>query len=365
MVIRERVALAPRTTLGVGGEARYFAEAESEGEVAEALAWAGERGIGVVVIGAGSNLLVADRGVDGLVLRVRVRGVRERDKANRGTIEVDVGAGEAWDDFVSHAVAKGWAGIECLSGIPGDVGATPIQNVGAYGQEVSETITQVRAVERGTGRIVEIASDACGFGYRDSVFKREDKDRYVIVAVTFALRPGGLPAVRYAELAKALSGRGEVSLAEVRETVIGLRRRKSMVLDPADENGKSAGSFFTNALVTRGEAEAVRRRVEEAGVLGAGESMPEFPGGEGRVKLSAAWLIERAGFAKGTYDGAVGLSTRHTLAVVNRGGATAAEVVAFAKRVKRGVRERFGVELTPEPVMVGFAPGELAGLTTA
>jgi UDP-N-acetylmuramate dehydrogenase len=353
--IGDHVPLAPLTTLGVGGPARFLAEAETEDDVAEALSFARTRGLPVLVLGGGSNLLVADRGFDGLALRPRLRGVR----VDHG--EVEAGAGEAWDDVVARAVASGWAGVECLSGIPGEVGATPIQNVGAYGQEVADTIVSVRALDRGSLAAVTLDAARCGFGYRDSVFKRADAGRFVIVSVRFALRPGGAPALRYAELAGKLAGRAAPSLAEVRAAVLDLRRAKSMVLDPADENGRSAGSFFMNPVVEAGAIEAVRARVEAAGVLAPGERMPEHPAPGGRVKLPAAWLIERAGFRKGTREGAVGISTRHALAIVNRGGATAAAIVGFARRVRDGVRGRFGVELQAEPVLVGFAVGEGLG----
>jgi UDP-N-acetylmuramate dehydrogenase len=359
----EQVPLAPRTTLGVGGPARWFVEASTEREVVEALAWAEERALGVLVLGGGSNLVVADRGVDGLVLRIRVAGVRVEEKGD--TALVDAGAGEPWDDLVAHAVANGWAGLECLSGIPGDVGATPIQNVGAYGQEIAETLVTVRAIDRRTGRLVELEHAACGFGYRDSVFKREAKDRYVVVGVRFALRRGGAPTVRYAELAQRFAARpgdDPPSLAEVREVVLALRRGKSMVLDRDAENGKSAGSFFMNPAVDAALARAVRERAMASGVLAAGESMPEFPAGDGRVKLSAAWLIERAGFRKGTRDGRVGISTKHALAIVNLGGASALEVVAFARRVREAVLDRYGVALVPEPVLAGFLRDEIADL---
>jgi UDP-N-acetylmuramate dehydrogenase len=355
--LREHVPLGPQTTLGVGGPARWFVEAEREEDVARALAWARERALPTLVLGGGSNLLVADRGFDGLALRVRRVGVRVETRGRE--VRLEAGAGERWDEVVALSVASRWAGLECLSGIPGDVGATPIQNVGAYGQEVAETIVGVRAVERATGEIVEIDGAGCGFGYRDSVFKREARDRYVIVAVRFALRAGDAPRVRYAELAARFAGRPMPSLAEVREAVIALRRGKSMVLDAGGEggeNGRSAGSFFMNPTV--GAAALAEVRARAAAVLGPGEAMPEFPAADGRVKLSAGWLIERAGFRKGTSEGAVGLSTRHALAIVNKGGATAAEIVAFARRVRRGVGERFGVALAPEPVLVGFLPGE-------
>jgi UDP-N-acetylmuramate dehydrogenase len=357
-----RVPLAPRTTLGVGGPARWLVEAATEDDVRAALAFARERSVPTLVLGGGSNLLVADRGFEGLVLRVRTRGVRVVDEAST-VVRVDVGAGERWDDFVAHAVASGWAGVECLAGIPGDVGATPIQNVGAYGQEVRETIERVRVVDRATGEPAELDRDACAFGYRDSVFKREARDRWVVVAVSFALRPGGAPAVAYAELARCFAGRAaEPSLAEVREAVVALRRSKSMVLDPDAENGKSAGSFFMNPTVSPEVAAEVRARAIAHGALAAGETMPAFPAADGRMKLSAGWLIERAGFPKGTSDGPVGLSTKHALAVVNRGGATASQIVAFALRVRDGVEARFGVALVAEPVLVGFTPDEIAGL---
>ena len=355
--------LAELTTLGVGGEARFFLEAHAERTVVEALAWARAASLPVLVLGGGSNLLVADRGVEALVLRVRIAGIAAH--AEGACAVVRAGAGEAWDPLCAHAVGEGWAGVECLAGIPGDVGATPIQNVGAYGQEVAETITEVRALDRTSGSAVRFDRAACGFGYRDSVFKRGGRDRYVVVAVTFALRRGGPPTVRYPELQRALGAPAEAtrpSLAQVRAAVLALRRTKSMVLDRSDENHRSAGSFFMNPVVAVDELERVRGRVTEAGVLGPGEVMPEFAAAEGRVKLSAAWLIERAGFAKGMAEGAVGISTRHTLAIVNRGGATAAAIVGFARRVRDRVDARFGVQLTKEPVFVGFTPREIEGL---
>jgi UDP-N-acetylmuramate dehydrogenase len=344
----------------VGGPARWFVEATSESAVSAALTWAREASIPVLVLGGGSNLLVADRGVEALVLRVRIAGITAERRGD--AMIVEAGAGERWDDLVARAVAEGWAGIECLAGIPGDVGATPIQNVGAYGQDVAETIVHVRTIERASGDVVEMDAAVCEFGYRDSVFKRAAKDRLVVTRVTFALRPGGAPGVRYAELAKQLSATKSPSLSEVRATVLALRKGKSMLLDRDGENGKSAGSFFMNPTLDAAELAAVNERVASSGVLGAGETMPSYPANEGRTKLAAGWLIERAGFGKGAGVGRVGLSTKHALAIVNRGGATAAEIVAFARRVKDGVRERFGVELHAEPVLVGFSAEETAGL---
>jgi UDP-N-acetylmuramate dehydrogenase len=339
--IETDVPLAPRTTLGVGGPARAYAEARSEDDVAEAL----DRGV-AFVLGGGSNLLVSDRGVDGLVLRVRIDDVIWGDDGR-----VDAGAGASWDALVEAAVARGLAGLECLSGIPGDVGATPIQNVGAYGQEVAETITGVVAVSRDSRKRTEIHSDECTFTYRGSVFKREARDRFVLTRVRFALRPGGAPKIAYAELAAKLPA--SATLAETRRTVRELRRGKSMLLDPTDENGRSAGSFFLNPIVAAAAADRLRAEAP---------AMPSWPAPGNLVKLAAGWLIERAGFRKGHGDGRVGLSTRHALAVVNRGGATAAEILAFAASVRRGVFERLGVLLQPEPELVGFAPDEVAPL---
>ena len=382
ITITESVPLAPRTTLGTGGPARAFTEARSEDDVRAALSWAKDSGLPVMILGGGSNLLVADRGVEALVLRVRITGIdvyttgaaahvttgaaahvttgAAAHVTTGAAAHVTAGAGEPWDALVERAVASGWAGLECLSGIPGDAGSTPIQNVGAYGCEVADTLERVTAVDRATLETVDLAASDCGFAYRDSAFKRAWDGRFVITRVTFRLVVGGAPTVRYAELARALAAHPSPSLADVRATVLALRRSKSMVYDPKDENHRSAGSFFTNPIVSA----AVLGRAREAAtaVLRAGESMPEFPAGPGLTKLAAGWLIERAGFTKGTFDGRVGLSTRHALAIVNRGGATAEEIVRFATKVKRGVFERFGVTLMPEPVLAGFEPHETADL---
>jgi UDP-N-acetylmuramate dehydrogenase len=356
--VREDVALAPLTTLGVGGPARHFIEARTPDDVRASLAWANARGQPAHILGGGSNLLVADRGLEGLVLRVRIEGIDVRVHGRHHMLIA--GAGEPWDAVVARAVEEDLTGIECLSGIPGDVGATPIQNVGAYGQEVSDTIDHVEGVDRATGERLLLTGDRCGFAYRDSHFKGKFKDRYVITGVAFSLERGRAPELRYAELKGALAGNESPSLADVRAAVLALRRRKSMVYDTADANHRSAGSFFTNPIVDapvlEGVAHAARR------VLKPGEKMPEFAAGPGLTKLSAAWLIERAGFCKGAGEGRVGLSTNHTLAIVNRGGATAAEIVQFALTIKRGVFDRFGVSLVPEPVFAGFEPHETAAL---
>jgi UDP-N-acetylmuramate dehydrogenase len=344
---RPDVVLAPYCTLGVGGPARWFVEARDEAALFAALDWAKARGVPLRVLGGGSNLVVADAGVDALVVRVDLRGVATHATADG--VEVTAAAGEPWDALVALAVERGWAGLECLSGIPGLVGATPIQNVGAYGQEVSGTVTAVRALDTETGRVLTLGNDECGFAYRDSRFKSAEPGRHVILSVTYRLVPGGAPSVRYAEVVRHLAARGlaRPTLGDVRESVLAIRRSKSMVIDPGDDNRRSCGSFFTNAIVTAAEADRVAQAAGDP-------AMPRWPERDGRVKLSSAWLIEHAGFARGDRDGPVGLSTRHALAVVAHDGARASDVVAFARRVTAAVQARFGVRLAPEPVFWGF-----------
>jgi UDP-N-acetylmuramate dehydrogenase len=349
--IRENVDLAPLTTLGVGGKARFFVDVKDEAGLQSALQWAARDNVAVTVLGGGSNVLVSDRGFDGLVLRIRIAGIEQLSSDRSDRIELRVGAGEELDLFVDRAVREGWAGVECLSGIPGYVGATPIQNVGAYGQEISETVVSVRAMDRRTGEVSEIDNPSCRFAYRSSAFKEELRGRHVVLSVHLSLVRGGAATVRYPELVREIAARGgdRSSLSMVRDTVLALRRSKSMVIDPTDPNRRSAGSFFMNPIVSTQKADEVEERARAAGSA----SMPRFAAGSS-VKLSAGWLIERAGFGKGTIDGRVGLSTRHALAIVNRGGATATELLTFAARVRNGVRDRFGVALEHEPVLVGF-----------
>ena len=347
MKVAERVPLAPMTTLGVGGAARWFVDAADEAMVRAAHAWARQRGVPLRVLGGGSNLVVADAGIDALVVRIGLRGLVHRERG--GAIELMAAAGESWDAVVAATVEHGWAGLECLSGIPGLVGATPIQNVGAYGQEVSDTVVAVRVLDTTTGEIAAVAAADCGFAYRDSVFKRETPGRFVVLAVTYRLRPGGAPTLTYGDVQRALAGRAVPTLADTRAAVLAIRRGKSMVLDdPADPNRRSCGSFFLNPIVEAAQAAAVTARAGEP-------AMPRWPQPDGRVKLSAAWLIERAGFARGQRAGAVGLSSRHTLAIVAHDGARTRDVLAFARRVQETVEERFGVRLTPEPVIWGDA----------
>jgi UDP-N-acetylmuramate dehydrogenase len=343
----EKVSLAPYCTMRVGGPARWLIEAGDEPTLREAVEWAAGRNLSLHVLGGGSNLIVADEGVDGLVLRIGLRGVTTR--MERSAVEVTAAAGEEWDDLVGMTVERGWAGLECLSGIPGLVGATPIQNVGAYGQEVSDTIVRVRALDRRDARIVTLTPAECEFGYRDSVFKSLMPDRYIVLAVSYRLARGGAPTLRYDDVVRELARRGvpSPSLAHVRDAVLAIRRSKSMVLDESDPNGRSCGSFFVNPIVTEDEARRIRLRA------GAGSSMPSWPEATGHVKLSAAWLIERAGFERGQLDGPVGLSTRHSLAIVCHPGARARDVVAFARRVRARVEEQTGVRLAAEPVFWG------------
>ncbi|HEY8922856.1 MAG TPA: UDP-N-acetylmuramate dehydrogenase [Polyangia bacterium] len=351
--LADDVPLAPLTTLELGGKARHLVRARDEGAVSDAVAWAAARGLPLVVLGGGSNVVVPDAGVDGVVLKIETRGVTW----NEGGL-VTAAAGEPWDELVAATVARGWAGLECLTGIPGLVGATPIQNVGAYGQEVGDVIREVRALERRTGRVVTLPAGACGFGYRDSRFRRHP-DEHVVLGVTFELRPGGAPRIAYRELEDALVAQGlegeARSPAIVARTVRALRARKSMVLDPADPNRRSVGSFFTNPIVDGAAFEALAARAVAAGVVTTAAEVPRFEAGEGRRKVPAAWLIERAGFTKSLRRGAVGISSAHALALVHHGGGTTAALLALAQEIQDGVRARFGVTLEREPIVLGAA----------
>ena len=334
--MRANVQLAPLTTLGVGGSAKRFATFETVRDLQGLL----ETDDNVMILGGGSNVVIGDAGFDGLVIQPANRAVTRIGLLEDRAI-VSAFAGVVWDDFVAQMIGEGLGGLECLSGIPGLVGATPMQNVGAYGQEVADTISFVRAWDRKRGELVKLEAAECGFAYRSSVFK--GSDRWIICEVRFELprRTDSMP-IKYAELAKALgiAEGGTAPLARVRDTVIALRRGKGMVVDPADPESRSAGSFFTNPIVA---AELAARLTP---------SPPQWVQPDGRVKLAAAWLIEQAGFAKGTTRGNVGISHKHALALVNRGGATATELLAFADEIIAGVEARFGVTLVPEPILV-------------
>ena len=336
------VLLSSLTTLGLGGPARRFEQASGPEQLVRALRDSDQAGERVLLIGGGSNIVVSDDGFDGTVIQA-VGGRYERE----GDVVV-VDAGIEWDEVVRRSVADGLAGLEALSGIPGSAGATPVQNVGAYGQEVGDTLQSVEVMDRMGGRVSAMLAAGCGFSYRNSIFRHQE--RYVVLSATFRLQDnGGLSApIRYEELARTLGvAVGErAGLADVRAAVLELRRAKSMVIDPADPNRRSVGSFFTNAVLTTAEYDA-------ACVL-AGVEIPSYEAPGGR-KVPAAWLIEQAGFGKGYGNGFVGISSRHTLALVNRGGGTTAELLALAREIRRGVEARFGVTLSPEPVFVGTA----------
>lgn len=341
----EHQPLAHYTTMGVGGAARWFAEAHTENEIAEALEFAAGRSIRCFVLGGGSNVVVPDEGYPGLVLRVALQGLESAP--GNDAMHYSVAAGESWDPFVARTVSDGFGGMECLSGIPGTVGGTPVQNVGAYGQEVSETVHLVRALDRTTGKAVEFSKAVCGFAYRRSRFNREDRGRYIITRVEYRLNRESKPAVRYHDVKRYFQNDPEPSLEQVRRAVLEIRHGKGMLISPGGKENHSAGSFFKNPVVSEERA----REVESRGSANGG--MPRFPAGadaaEGAVKLSAAWLIEQAGFHKGFVLGRAGISSCHTLALVNLGGATAAELFGLRDRIASGVQERFGVGLEMEP----------------
>jgi UDP-N-acetylmuramate dehydrogenase len=344
----EDVLLGPLTTLGVGGAARWFVRAGSAHDVAAAHRWCTQRNVPLTVLGRGSNVVVSDQGVTGLVLQMAVSGIDVAQKGDAWT--VDAGAGMPWTTVVDAAVDRDLAGVECLAGIPGSVGGTPIQNVGAYGQDVSGVIDRVDAFDRATERSVRLSADACGFGYRSSRFKTVDVGRFIICAVRYVLRPGP-PTLTYPDVIRYFeeAGMTTVTVADIRTAVRSIRAKKGMMLDAADPNTSSVGSFFVNPVVP--DKEHVRLCDEWGDV-------PAFLQPGGRMKIPAAWLIERSGFERGYMIGGVGISTKHPLAIVARDGATAAAVVALAVQVKRQVLERFGVVLQPEPKFVGFDRNE-------
>jgi UDP-N-acetylmuramate dehydrogenase len=331
--------LAALTTLRLGGPARHLVTVTEDAQIPELV-----RGTEpVLVLAGGSNVVVSDEGFAGTVLLLRTRGFRPVPEADG--VNLTLAAGEPWDDVVARTVAEGWSGIECLSGVPGSAGATPIQNVGAYGQEITETLLSVEAYDRNLGRMVTFTPDECGLGYRMSVFKHVD--RWVVLSVTLRLQRSDLSMpIRYGELARALGVAvgDRAPLADVRATVLKLRAGKGMVLDPDDPDTYSAGSFFTNPVIDAETFAGVRERAEV--------EVPSWPGEDGTVKVSAAWLIEHAGFTKGYPGDGVGISSKHTLALTNRGRGTTRALLDLAREIRDGVRERFGVELRPEPVLV-------------
>ena len=345
------VQLAPYTTLKLGGPARAFASAQTEDELIAMVSWADTEGWPVLILGGGSNMVVSDDGFDGLVIRCGLLG--QRIESN-GTVWVQAGA--VWDEVVRATVDAGFAGLECLSGIPGLAGATPIQNVGAYGAEVSELITEVRVYDRAKRRLTSFASRDCQFTYRNSRFKRE-LNQWVVLSVRFALRPGGAPVIRYPELEQTVLSETKaeeamVSLSRVRQSVLEIRRSKSMVFDTTDTNHRSVGSFFTNPILPSNVVDELSQRAVSEGWVANVKDIPKYPAGNGYTKLPAAWLIERSGVSKGMRWGGVGVSDKHALALVHHVDGSTTELLELAQTIRQKVLSRFGVILEPEPMLI-------------
>lgn len=365
LTIQENIPLAPLTTFKVGGPARYFADCITESEVQQAVTYAAEQKLPLFVLGGGSNLIIADEGWPGLVLKVSIRGIGET-----ATGFFRVGAGEDWDKFVARAVKENYAGVECMSGIPGTVGGTPVQNVGAYGQEVAETIVYVRVLEIATGKIIELNKSECGFSYRNSIFNNHERGRYIVLWVAYQLTHNGEPHIEYADLKNYFSrssapgspsraGFGSArdgveeppDLQQVRDAVREIRRSKAMLIVEGDEDCRSAGSFFKNPIVGRADADRIEQLAQQRA---PGKTLPRYPAPEGQVKLPAAWLVEQAGFHKGYSRGPVGISSKHSLAIINRGGATAKDILALKDEIQKKVLDVWAIKLQPEPVLVGL-----------
>ena len=340
MLLQEQVVLASKTTLGVGGPARWYAEVESEEALVEAVRFARNRGLPLFVLGGGSNLLVSDQGFPGLVVHIAMRGIAQEGRL------FQVAAGESWDEFVSRAVGLNFGGIECLAGIPGTVGGTPVQNVGAYGQEVSSTIEQVRVLDLKDLQFVELPASACGFAYRRSIFNSTQRGRSIVTRVDYRLEMNAQPCLAYADLQRRFrDAPAPPSLAATAAAVREIRHGKGMLLVEGEPDCRSAGSFFKNPVVPQAAFDAIASQRTAP--------PPSYPAQPGFVKIPAAWLLEQAGFHKGLAMGRAGISSRHTLALINRGGATATEIAALRDRIIAGVSEKFGIRLEPEPVWLG------------
>jgi len=340
MLLQEHVSLAPYTTFGIGGPARWFVEATDEASVLEAVRFARERSVPLFVLGGGSNVLISDEGFPGVVVRIAIMGIEQEGNLFRAA------AGENWDSFVSLAIERGYGGVECLAGIPGTVGGTPVQNVGAYGQEVSNTVMMVRILDLHHLAFGELPAATCGFSYRRSIFNSTHRDRFVVLRVVYRLRPKAFPVVSYPDLKRYFQDRKDTpSLAEAAAAVREIRHRKGMLLVEGEADCRSAGSFFKNPVVPQAQYDAI--------VAHASAAIPCFPAPRGLVKIPAAALLEQAGFQKGFTLGNAGISSRHTLALINRGGATAKEIVALRDLIVATVEKRFGIRLEPEPVLVG------------
>lgn len=348
MVIIENVPLAPLTTFRIGGLARYFIEARTIAEVSEAVDFSRSRHLALFVLGGGSNLVISDAGWPGVVLKIGLSGIDHRNENDRDILEA--GAGEDWDKFVGFAVAHNCAGIECLSGIPGSVGGTPVQNVGAYGQEVASTIDTVLVLDLKDGQVRELCNQACGFSYRTSIFNTSARGRYIILRVSYALQQGGGAFIAYADLKKYFAGWSEnPTLANTRDAIRKIRAGKGMLITAGDDDCRSAGSFFKNPILSSVQYQDLTARATAKRL-----QIPSYPALEAQKKISAAWLVEHSGFSRGYGSGRVGISRKHALAIVNRGDATAAEVVAFKETILQRVEEIWGIRLEPEPVFVGF-----------
>lgn len=344
MLFREHVPLAPYTTFRIGGPARWFTEATAEAEVAEAAEFARTRGLPLFVLGGGSNLLVSDAGFPGLVLHIGLRGISVQTGVADDPV-LAIGAGENWDNVVSYAVDAGFAGIECLAGIPGTVGGTPVQNVGAYGQEVSETICQVRVFDLETQTFQVFEKLQCGFAYRRSIFNTTERGRYIVARVDYMLQRDGIARVVYADLKRHFQDwTSEPTLKEVSAAVREIRRSKGMLIVEGDPDCRSAGSFFKNPVIPSVHYERIARET--------GLAVPQYPATDGMVKVPAAWLLDQAGFHKGYVLGEAGISSRHTLALINRGGASAKDILELRDRIVEQVGSQFGIHLEPEPILV-------------
>ena len=353
MNLREYVPLAPYTTFCIGGPARWFADAHSEADIVEAAAFARETGVPLFALGGGSNLLVSDAGYPGLVLRMALTGVESDSvEAATGRRIFRVAAGEDWDALVTRSVEEGCAGMECLAGIPGTVGATPVQNVGAYGQEVAQTIVRVRGFDLATDNFVEWPAEECGFAYRTSRFNTVDRGRYLITRVDFSLVEAGKPNLEYADLKRYFADKPlSPTLKNTSKAVRTIRKNKGMVISAEDPDSRSAGSFFKNPIVP----EATYERIADGF---APAPVPHYPAppsatGEAQIKLPAAWLLEKAGFYRGYVLGEAGISSRHTLALINRGNARATDILALRDEIQARVEQQFGIMLEPEPVWLG------------
>lgn len=340
MLLREEVSLAPLTTFRIGGPARFLAEADDEDSLREAVSFARERNLPLFVLGGGSNVLAADEGFPGLVLRIALRGIQQ----NAGRFRVS--AGENWDAFVSRAVSLGFGGIECLAGIPGTVGGTPVQNVGAYGQEVSSSIVSVRVLDRKSLKFSELPASACSFAYRSSIFNSGHAGRFIVTQVEYRLRTNAFPVLSYPDLKRYFQNRsGTPSLQEAADAVREIRHGKGMLLVEGEEDCRSAGSFFKNPVIAEARVPAI--------AAAASADPPRFPASRGFVKIPAAWLLDQTGFRKGFVMGNAGISSRHTLAIINRGGASAKDILALRDWIVSTVEKKFAIRLEPEPVWLG------------